>query len=374
MEKKKILIASDSFLPKIDGVSVFLKRIIPRFSKEFKLSLVAPGFKGRYEPVGRIKIYKTRISPIRIANYNIPLPSRKLIRRLVKNHDIVFIQDIGPICYYTLKYAKKYNKKVIAYVHTIEGQRFAECSEATSKLKSLFRFVTNKYERWFYNSCDKLIVSSNSISKILYKEGITTKYDFIPLGVDIEKFKPSKNKKLAKAKLGIKKDTFVIGYLGRISKEKDLKTLRDAFEEIPIDNKLLLIVGGGSFLQTRIFKDMKNKRITGFISKPIRYLQAMDVYVLPSLTETSSLSTLEAMSSGLPIIATPVGSVSDYIHNQKNGLIFDKKDVKGLVYLLLRLYKDEKLREELGKNARETAKEFTWNQTVDTLIKFFKEI
>jgi len=50
---------------------------------------------------------------------------------------------------------------------------------------------------------------------------------------------------------------------------------------------------------------------------------------LPSLTETSSISTLEAMSCGLPVIATPVGSIPDYIYNRKNGLIFEKKDVKG---------------------------------------------
>ncbi len=372
--KKKILIASDSFLPKIDGVSIFLKRIIPEMSKEFDLSLIAPSFKGKYDHLKKIKIYRTRISSLKIANYNIPKPSRRVMRKLIKLNDIIFIQDIGPIGFYALHYAKKFNKKVIAYIHSIEGQRFAECSEATSRLKLFFRYLTSKYERWFYNQCDRLIISSSSISKILFKQGITTKYTFIPLGIDIEKFNPAKDKKTAKAKIGLKEGVFVIGYLGRISKEKNLITLKEAFEKLPFNNKLLLIVGGGSYLQKKVFSGLKNKYITGFVNDPLKYIQAMDVYVLPSLTETSSLSTLEAMATGLPVIATPVGSIPDYIHNRKNGMIFGKKDSKELLYLLLEMYREDKLREELGKNARETAKKFTWKNTINSLIDFFKEI
>ena len=68
---KKILIASDSFLPKLDGVSIFLKRIIPNMSKEFNLTLVTPRFKGKYDPIGKIKVFRTKVSNIKIANYNV---------------------------------------------------------------------------------------------------------------------------------------------------------------------------------------------------------------------------------------------------------------------------------------------------------------
>ena len=365
---KKILIATDSFLPKIDGVSIFLTKVIPRLSKYYEITLVCPGFPGNIKKFDHIKIIRTKVSRIKIANYNIPLPKNKQIDELVKNSDLVWLQDIGPVCRKTRKFAKLYNKRVIAYVHAIEGQRFGICSEATSKLRLLLQYLTTRYESNFYNKCDLLMLSSNSISKILMKEGIHKKEVMVPLGIEYNKFRPGD----AKNKIGLK-GKFVIGYLGRISKEKDLVTLREAFMKLPVENKFLLIVGGGSFLQRRIFRKIKNVKITGFVDNVVPYLQAMDVYVLPSLTETSSLSTLEAMSTGLPVISTPVGAISDYIYNENNGLLFDVRDADTLVRLIVKLYGDKNLREKLGRNARKTASKFTWEKTVREIKKVFDE-
>lgn len=365
---KKILIATDSFLPKIDGVSIFLTKVIPRLSKYYEITLVCPGFPGNIKKFDHIKIVKTKVSAIKIANYNIPKPKNKEISELVKDSNLVWLQDIGPVCKKALNYAKLYNKRVISYVHAIEGQRFGVCSEATSKLKLFLQYLTTKYESNFYNKCDLLMLSSNSISKILMKEGIHKKEVMIPLGIEYNKFKPGNTKN----KFNLK-DKFVIGYLGRISKEKSLVTLRDAFLNLPIENKFLLIVGGGSFLQRRLFRKIKNIKITGFVDDVVPYLQAMDVYVLPSLTETSSLSTLEAMSTRLPVISTPVGAISDYIYNENNGLLFCPKDVNTLVKLIVKLYGDENLREKLGTNARKTASKFTWDKTVKEIKKVFDQ-
>jgi len=368
---KKILIATDTFLPKIDGVSIFLTKVIPELSKYYDITLVCPKFPGNIKDYDYIKIIRTKISRIKIANYNIPLPKNKQIKDLVKNSDLIWIQSIGPIGYNVLKNAKKLNKKVIAYVHAIEGKRFSMCSETTSRLKLFLNYLTKIYERSFYNKCDKLMLSSNMISKILYKAGINRKEVMIPLGVESNKFKPL-NKEKAKKNVGLE-DKFIIGYLGRISNEKNLETLRDAFVNLPIENKLLLIIGDGSKSQKKIFNNVNNVKITGFIDNVIPYLQAMDVYVLPSLTETSSLSTLEAMSTGLPVVATPVGAISDYIYNGKNGILFNIKDIDSLTKILLSLYNNKKLRETLGKNARKTASEFSWEETVKKIREAFDE-
>ncbi|MBS3163656.1 glycosyltransferase family 4 protein [Candidatus Woesearchaeota archaeon] len=365
---KKLLIATDSFLPKIDGVSIFLTKVIPRLSRYYDITLVCPGFPGKIKDFNHITIIRTRVSRIKIANYNIPLPKNEQISELVKNSDLIWLQDIGPVCKKTLKFAKLHNKRVIAYVHAIEGQRFGICSEATSKFRLLLQYLTRKYESNFYNQCDVLMLSSTTISKILMKEGINKKEVMVPLGIEASKFKPGNTKN----KFNLK-DKFVIGYLGRISKEKNLVTLRDAFLQLPIENKFLLIVGGGSFLQRRMFRNIKNIKITGFVDNVVPYLQAMDVYVLPSLTETSSLSTLEAMSAGLPVISTPVGAISDYIYNENNGLLFDVKDVDTLVRLIVKLYGDKELREKLGRNARKTASKFTWEKTTKEIRKIFDQ-
>lgn len=360
--KKKVLIATDTFLPKLDGVSIFLSKVIPELSKYYDITVVCPDFPGKIKDFSYIKIVKTKISRIKIANYNIPLPKNRIIKKLVENSDLVWIQSIGTIGKKTLKYANLLNKKVIAYVHAIEGKRFSICSETTSRLKLFLQSITREYERNFYNKCDKLMLSSGSISKILAEEGIHKEEIFVPLGIESNIFNPG-NKESAKKKLKLS-DKFVIGYVGRISKEKNLETLREAFIRLPIKDKFLLIVGGGSYSQQNIFRGVSDMKITGFVDNVVPYLQAMDIYVLPSLTETSSLSTLEAISAGLPVVATCVGAIPDYITDNKNGILFNPKDVDSLVKIMVDLYVHRELRIKLGKNARETASKFKWEDTI----------
>ncbi|MDD5650133.1 MAG: glycosyltransferase family 4 protein [Candidatus Nanoarchaeia archaeon] len=369
--KNKILVATDSFLPKIDGVSMFLTRVLPKLANYYDITLLCPGFPGKIKEFKGIKIIRTKVSRIKIANYNIPKPKNKQIKKLVEEADLVWLQDIGPVCTKTLKFAKLLNKKIIAYVHAIEGQRFSVCSEATSKLRLILSSLTRNYERNFYTKCNRLMLSSNTISKILYKEGIHKKETIIPLGVDSLLLKPT-NKEQAKKKLNLE-GKFVIGYLGRISKEKNLITLRNVFADLPIENKFLLIVGGGAYLQRRMFNGIKNVKITGFVDDKNQYLQAMDVYVLPSLTETSSLSTLEAMSSGLPVVTTPVGAIPDYLIDGKNGMFFNVKAEDELFKILIKLYGNKDLRDILGSNARKTASKFSWDITVKKIKTVFDE-
>ena len=94
----------------------------------------------------------------------------------------------------------------------------------------------------------------------------------------------------------------------------------------------------------------------------------MDIYVLPSLTETSSISTMEAMSCGLAVVSTKVGYVQKYIKEKVNGMFFPMQNYFVLSMKLEWLLENKKLREMLGKNARKTAVEkFSWERTVERI-------
>ena len=112
-----------------------------------------------------------------------------------------------------------------------------------------------------------------------------------------------------------------------------------------------------------------------FTNNIVPYLQAMDIYVLPSLTETTSISTLEAMSCGLPVIVTPVGSLPGYIQNNYNGIFFPKRDPYRLEKKLSRLINNPGLRKTIGDNARKTVKEkFSWENTFKEMKKVFESL
>ena len=107
----------------------------------------------------------------------------------------------------------------------------------------------------------------------------------------------------------------------------------------------------------------------------VPYLQAMDIYVLPSLTETTSLSTLEAMACALPVICTPVGAIKTYIKHRENGFLFPRGNVEKLTQYLMVLLKKPKRREELGLAARKTVKEqFHWENTAERIKHSLKNL
>lgn len=135
----------------------------------------------------------------------------------------------------------------------------------------------------------------------------------------------------------------------------------------------LLIVGWGSKKNISLFKSLEDVKITGFVEDVLPYLQATDIYVLPSLTETSSLTTMEAMSCGLPVIATKVGYVKEYIIDKQNGMFFPKNNDLVLSLKLEQLINNKKMRETLGKNARKTAlKKFSWDRTAEKIMEVLR--
>ena len=114
--------------------------------------------------------------------------------------------------------------------------------------------------------------------------------------------------------------------------------------------------------------------MTGQKDNVIPYLQAMDMFVMPSLTETSSLATMEAMSCGIPPITTPVGYVKEYVIDRENGMIFPFKNSLVLSMKIEILLKDEEYRLYLGRKARETIeKQFNWDKTVEGIKKVLEK-
>ena len=91
---------------------------------------------------------------------------------------------------------------------------------------------------------------------------------------------------------------------------------------------------------------------TGFRAKPQAYLAIMDIFLLPSLSEGTSMTLLEAMSFAKPSIATAVGGTPEILTHEKTGLLVDNKDEAGLVSAIKILLDNTGLRTQYGENAR----------------------
>lgn len=366
-KKKRLLIATDNFLPRWDGVARFLSAVIPGLLDQYEVTVIAPNF-GHIEHEGyhlvQIPLRRGSYGDLRFAKFK-PL----LIHKEIKKADVVFTQTIGPIGGTSIFLAKKSGKPLVSFVHSMESE-LVPMAVGPSPMRSFLYSFMRWYTTILYGRPHLLITPSESVDDQLSWQGITTRKQVVRLGVDTKKFSPGTAKTLRK-KLGFEEDDIIIGQHGRLAHEKDLKTLLRAFLRVQKKYKQakLMIVADGLPEIKRIFTNREGIILPGPQSDVVPYLRATDIFALTSLTETTCLSALEAMSVGLPVITTPVGFVKDYVDDGKNGLFFPFHDAYKLSTHLEWAINHPTLAKRMGEKARELVEEeFSWEITIKSII------
>jgi len=362
---KKIVIATDRFLPEWDGISSFLNEILPRMSDDYQITVIAPDF-GQLKTRYKAKVIRFKVLKINLGDNYRPIVNPFKIFNEVRKADILWVNTIGPIAACSMLAANKYHKPILFYQHTIEWEVFPN-SQGINLLKAPIGIATKIMGRLLFNLCNVIIVSSHEQAEILDFAGIRRMKRVIHPGTDIKRYKQPRNKAKAKVRVGLNTFDFVVGYAGRLSLEKDPETLYRAFLRLAEKHKdvFFLIAGGGRKDLERLFSAREKVFLTGLKDNLAPYYQAMDVYVLPSLSETTSLTTMEAMASGVPVITTPVGLIKEYVIDDKNGFLIPKKNPYELFKKLEYLKNNPVARANLGKNARKTiVDKYSWEKTV----------
>lgn len=379
VKKPSLVIVTDNFVPRRDGIVRFLEEIIPRLNQHFSITVIAPDYKHKNVDLPNIKTVRIPLSKRVVGDFRPAKIRPWRMYRTLKKADLVFTQTIGPIGGLGLFMAQKMRRKTVSFIHSLEWELFPTAVRKKYLKKHLPKF-TRKLVRMLYSKCTAMIVPSERISDLLTWEKIMSPRRIIHLGVDTQDFKPYENaveRERKRDELGIKPNDKVIGYHGRISREKDVFTLVRAFVKLrrAHENLKLLIIGSGlPHLEKKLQKQ------EGVIYLAARddvedYLPLMDIYCLPSLTETTSLATLEAMSCELPVVCTPVGFVKDYVLPGKSGLFFKKKDSFSLMKQLETLIKNPKLCKEMGDYGRKlVVKNFDWDRTASRIEDYLKEL
>jgi sugar transferase (PEP-CTERM/EpsH1 system associated) len=201
-------------------------------------------------------------------------------------------------------------------------------------------------------------------------------------GVDSQRFSPCGKSRLAmRRELGLPEHSFVVGSVGRLVPIKDQQTLLKAaamFGPSDIDMRVLLVGSGperarlqnlaSSILADRVCFADDSSRVP-------EMLNAMDVFVLPSLGEGMSNTLLEAMACGLPALATNVGGNPEIIENNRCGCLFTPKDADWLAEKLMLLARDPGLTHQLGTAARRhMIEKFSLERMLETYRSFYLDL
>src|SRR2546421_7761289 len=186
----------------------------------------------------------------------------------------------------------------------------------------------------------------------------------IPNGVDSDRFAPPTRAERAAARrtLGLDEGAPIVAFVGRLAPEKGVEVLLDAWRAVKCrpesTGSTLLLAGDGPSAQAyrvRADADLQNVRFLGKVSDIREVLYAADMLVLPSLSEGLSNAVLEAMATGLPVVATGIGGLSDQIEDHVTGLLVEPADSRALGEAIGVLLSNHQWRVRMGHTGRQVA-------------------
>jgi glycosyltransferase involved in cell wall biosynthesis len=202
-------------------------------------------------------------------------------------------------------------------------------------------------------SADELIVLSSFQRRTFEEEGVAThRLHLVPLGVDIEMFRP-----LPRTSGG----PFTIGFVGQVTQRKGVSYLLEAFEALRHIGMRLLVVGRPVGPRDPWLRSGVEHRPPVARSTLAEVYAEMDVVVLPSLIEGFGLTALEAMACGIPVIVSENTFGSDIVIDGENGYVVPIRDATAISERIERLLNDDARRSEMGANARAAAEKHTWD-------------
>lgn len=219
-------------------------------------------------------------------------------------------------------------------------------------------------EKYLTNQVDRTISVSNSNQRDGLDRFNMPRSQVINYGIDLNRFNAQNKLKDLRAELGIQEGKTVVGFLVRMTIQKDPFTLIKAIAEVAKETRdvQFLFIGDGDLKQQSIemaeqlgVRDMVT--FHPFRSDVPEVLNTFDIYTLPSLWEGLPIGMLEAMAMSSAIIATPVDGSKEAIQHEQNGLLVPCKDYKALASSILKLHFNPSLRKTYGDAARKTVED-----------------
>ncbi|MBA3831019.1 MAG: glycosyltransferase [Chthoniobacterales bacterium] len=276
-----------------------------------------------------------------------------------ENFSEIIISTPGPMGLTALLAAKMLNLETSGIYHTDFPQYIRILTE-----DSFLESLAWKFMHWFYGQCDTLFVNSEQYRQSWIKRGIdATRIKILPRGLDTELFTPARGEPDFWKQFGSDGSGVRLLYVGRISKEKDLDVLVQAFRElrganVPVQ---LSIVGHGPYSKA-LEEQLPEACFTGYLTGETlaRAYASADIFVFPSTTDTFGNVIIEAQAAGLPVIVSDEGGPAELVRQGETGLITKARDPAAFARAIRRLTGDKALRTKMGAAARVSVRNRSW--------------
>lgn len=377
----RIAIFTESYEPIINGVSVCVSTLRDGLNaRGHEVFVFAPAFHGhtdKCDNVYRLPARHTFLMP----DYPFPVPFAPDIRRqfAALKPDIVHTQTPFLLGVLGAKWARRFGVPFISTNHTL----YTEYAHYVPvRPKALTKWFLMALMRWYYSGANALVVPSGPVAKMLRSYGIKTRIEVIKTGIDPIPCLSPEMRESMRVRHGVRQDDFLLLYVGRIAREKNLRMLLTAFKAVVSTHpsaKLLLVGGGPALSETKSFAaglDLGDHiEFTGMLKRdeidPI--YGAADAFAFPSTTETQGIAICEGLSAGLPVVAVNAGGIPENLQHGIDGFL-TKDDPVEFADRISYLIDNPAARAAMSANARANARNFSIDHMVSDFEKLYESV
>ena len=395
-----IAMFTDAYFPRINGVAISVKSYASELTKlGHKVCIVCLEYSAEQQKSALFdeenEDAKSPFQIVRIPSTGIIWSKEDRMVRIDKWHflknamkefkpDVIHINSEWTIGYLGALYSKKARLPIVFTFHTLWEDYLANYISFLPQVstKKLGRDIV----KFYLKRAALIIAPTERIAKVVKEYGIDRESELLPTGIpsDLIDFNKAQDKRIKHALF--KKFPFlakkrILLYVGRVVKEKNLSFLYDVLEKVHKTNPdtALLFVGGGPYLEelrelaeSRGLKD--SVAFTGYAAREdlVYFYKMSSLFVFPSLTETQGLVTIEAMTSGIPVVAIGEMGTVDVMQGDNGGFMVrnDVEEFSSKVQLLLN---DKNLYAAKVEEAKIWAKQWSIETLTPTLVKYYEK-
>lgn len=368
----KIALFTDTFFPQVNGVSNTIQKMVEYFKKEnIEYRIFTPKYDDETTPETVEQYYSMKFFLYPDCRFTFPNFFR--INKTFEDFkpDIVHNMTEFSMGLAGLHHAQKFSIPSVS-TYTTNFATYLKYYNL-EPLESL----AEGYLAWFHNQNKLTFCATEGTKRQVNSMGVSKTARF-SRGIDAERFSPAKRSLEFRKVHGID-DKIVLSYVGRISAEKGLDVLIDAYSKLYEEHgkKIALVMtGNGPYLEECKKRLPQDTVFTGFLrgEELSAAYASSDIFVCPSSTETFGNVVLEAMASGVAVLGADAGGVGENIKHGETGLTFESGSSDALYSTMLTLLQDREMRTALSAAGRNYALTRTWDSILGELIEHYRFI
>jgi len=382
----RIAFFTNCYKPLVNGVVtsiVSLKEAYER--KGHETYVFAPQVDGYIDQEKNVFRYRS-VNLTKKVKYPIAIPLSFRAKKVITefNPDIIHVHHPFVLSSPAIMYGKKLGIPKILTLHT-QYERYAYyIAPIPEKLtqEAIKRIIFNLAYK-----IDCITTPSGSMKELIKSYGIKNRIEVIPNAIDLDPFRQKDELKCSeiRKRYNLKEDDKVILYVGRVAQEKSIDKIIEALaitKRKGISNVRLLIVGGGPAIEelknlVRSLQIEEQVIFTGEVkNEEIRhYYKIAYLFTIASTTETFGIVIIEALASGIPVLAVKAPGAVDILTDGLDGLLVDNdNDIEKFANALDKIIREPELRERLSQGALKTSERYSIDIVSERMLNLYREV